>query len=410
MKVLVIVADGLHLGAVGCYGSDWIETPTLDRLAAEGVVFDRHYADRPDAEGARRSWRTGRYDFPIPAGPGAAAAEPADLLHRLRNGSATTFLIQDALRPTPDFFSAGWDHAVRLNADRVENVFDALRPAVVASLERLASFDHWLLWLDLTLLLPPWKFLETLPEHDSHETDEKKPGADAETIEEREEPLPFLTHSPRGPLEDAGDVLFPRLRRTYAAAVSFVDAGLADLLNELAKRTVYEELTILFTSGQGAVLGEHGIVGAYRPWLHEELIHVPLIVRLPGGAEAGRHVPALTQALDLMPTLLELFQLPPAPVDGHSLLPLTTGRCETVRPFACAGLQIDRAIEWALRTPEWAFLLPVAAEAGDLPRRPRLYVKPDDRWEVNDVVQQYWEQAEHLEQVLRGFVERCTLR
>ena len=54
MKILVLVIDNLHLGFLSCYGNDWIDTPALDRLAAEGVVFDRHYSDCPDAAAARR--------------------------------------------------------------------------------------------------------------------------------------------------------------------------------------------------------------------------------------------------------------------------------------------------------------------------------------------------------------------
>src|SRR6266478_4898787 len=83
MKVLVIVARGLNAGYLGCYGNAWVETPTLDRLATEGVVFDRHYADCPSPEGACRSWRTGR--CPLPVAEGASPApSPADLLALLR--------------------------------------------------------------------------------------------------------------------------------------------------------------------------------------------------------------------------------------------------------------------------------------------------------------------------------------
>src|SRR5690349_19101319 len=64
MKTLVIVASGLHLGYIGCYGNEWVQTPNLDRLAAEGIVFDQHYADQPDAVGAERAWQTGCYQFP----------------------------------------------------------------------------------------------------------------------------------------------------------------------------------------------------------------------------------------------------------------------------------------------------------------------------------------------------------
>src|SRR5262249_40666480 len=164
-----------------------------------------------------------------------------------------------------------------------------------------------------------------------------------------------------------------------------------------------DQMLLLVTADRGLPLGEHGIVGEFRPWLHDELIHLPLLVRLPGAAEAGRRVFALTQPVDLPPTLLESFGLPAPEVHGHSLLPLARGETEQVRAYACSGLRLGDAVEWALRTPEWGFLLPVRP-APDPTRRPQLYVKPDDRWEVNNVLQHHLELGEHLEQVLRGFV------
>src|SRR5947209_3244073 len=74
MKILCLSASGLHLGYVGCYGNEWIDTPTLDRLAAEGVVFDQHYAD---SVGSSRSCWTGRYDLPPTAVGPASRAGPA---------------------------------------------------------------------------------------------------------------------------------------------------------------------------------------------------------------------------------------------------------------------------------------------------------------------------------------------
>jgi arylsulfatase A-like enzyme len=147
-------------------------------------------------------------------------------------------------------------------------------------------------------------------------------------------------------------------------------------------------------------------MGDCRSWLYEEVIHLPLIVRLPGGVQAGRRISALTQPIDLLPTLLEVFGLPvPPAIQGHSLWPLLRGQAEQVRAYACAGLRMGAATEYALRTPQWGFILPHGADADGPVRGPQLYVKPDDRWEVNNVLHHHQDLAEHLEQVLRGFVE-----
>ena len=135
----------------------------------------------------------------------------------------------------------------------------------------------------------------------------------------------------------------------------------------------------------------------------------PIALRLPGGAEAGLRVSALTQPVDLMPTLLEEFGIHCPVIHGHSLMPLMRGSKQPVRAYACTGLEIGEAIEWSLRTPDWAFLLPVRPAPGDPPRPTQLFVKPEDRWEVNNVLQHHLELGEQLERTLRGFVAatRC---
>jgi arylsulfatase A-like enzyme len=395
MKALVIVAGGLHLGYVGCCGNEWVETPTLDRLAAEGVVFDQHYADRPDAAGAHRAWRTGRYHFPLPDGDdGPATAETPDLLHLLRGQGITTCLILDCNGAVPAAVTAGWERVEQVPTEAEEGTaLERTLDAVCAALDRLASLERWLLWVELSTLLLPW----TVPQ-DYRLRYFQPAQADEEELTPLVDPHPGL-------LDPHDDKAFLRLQRSYAGAVTYLDAGLGLLREELHSRSILDDLLLLVTTDRGLALGEHGSVGDCRPWLHDELIHLPLLVRLPCAAEAGRRVPALTQPIDLLPTLLDAFQLPSPPVHGHSLMPLIRGETEQVRRYACSGLRIGEAVEWALRSPEWSFLLPVRPAPDDASRSAQLYGKPDDRWEVNNVLQHHLELAEHLEQTLRGFVE-----
>ncbi len=405
MKAIVVIARGLQLGALGCYGNQWIATPALDALAAEGIVFDQHFADNVDPAGARRAWRSGCYHFP--PNIQANAAHP-DLIAALRQRGIHTCLILDDSRSVSSEFCEGWDTVERVSAAEGQMALDAVLDAVGAALERLERRDNWLLWIDLATLLPPWNVpLELQAEYfceESDEDEEENEAADEDEQSEESEPPTPLAEVPASPIDSEDERLYLSLQLSYAAAVSYVDVGIGQLLQALDGLEGGGGILLMATTDSGQNLGEHGIVGVCRPWLHDELIHLPLLLRLPGAAKTGRRIAALTQAVDLAPSLADWFQTPLAGCHGHSLLPLARGEVESIRSFACAGLQVGGAIEYALRTPEWAFLLPIQSNADDAERAPQLFVKPDDRWEVNNVLQHHLELAEQLERTLRDFV------
>jgi arylsulfatase A-like enzyme len=164
-----------------------------------------------------------------------------------------------------------------------------------------------------------------------------------------------------------------------------------------------EDTLVCLTASIGLPLGEHGVIGYSRPWLHEELVHLPLLMRLPRCELAGWRLDALTQPVDLVPTFLEFLEVVAPPSHGHSLWPLLRNEVDQVRPFACSGMSSGNAVEWALRTQNWAFLLPLTAPSSEPERQAQLYVKPDDRWEVNDVRQHHLDLMEEMEKKLRDF-------
>ena len=405
MKAIVLIARGLQTGALGCYGNPWIDTPALDSLAAGGVVFDWHFADAADAVGARRAWRSGRYRFP-PLAPTSDAAAQTDLLAALSGRGVHTCLILDDSRPAPMEFAHGWDEVHRITPNEETTPLEAVLDATGAALERLEHRDNWLLWIDLATLLPPWDVPEEFwHPYFSNETEDVEAEDEIEDDEaEESEPLTPTTEAPPGPIHPDDDPLYLSLQTSYAAAVTYLDAGIGQLLDALANLEGGDNILLVLTSDTGQNLGERGIVGPIRAWLHDEVIHLPLVLALPGGVEAGRRVDALTQAVDLGPTLAEWFQTTLPESHGQCLLPLARGEAETIRPYACAGLQVGTAIEYTLRSPDWAFLLPVRTAEDDAGRGPQLYVKPDDRWEVNNVLQHHLEFAEQLERTLRDFV------
>jgi len=398
MKVIVLVLRGLHSGYVGCYGNGWIATPGLDRLAAEGIVFDQHYTDCPDSGAAWLAWQAGALGVPD------LRFEPddAELLKLLRRRGAQTRLVIDVSHPLHLGFAEGWDFM-----HRVDPPVDCGRPreqllaAVRRALAELSDCDRFLLWIDSALLLPPWRVPAEYLDVYFHE---QISDDDAEGCEDEITPLEPLLDPVPGPLPEPANESFARLQSSYAAAVTYADDAVGWLLDALREHQLADKTLLVVTSDRGQALGEHGIVGPFRPWLHDELIHVPLVVRMPGGDAAGRRIAGLTQPVDLFPTLLDTFDVAAPPCDGHSLLPLVRGDLEAVRSHAICGLPLDDREEWALRTPEWAFLLPATVPANDPPRPPQLYVKPDDRWEVNNVIQHHLDLAERFEQTLRSFM------
>src|SRR5262249_31972565 len=148
------------------------------------------------------------------------------------------------------------------------------------------------------------------------------------------------------------------LQDTFALVVREFDAWLGHRLSEA---DIDDDSLIILTSGRGQNLGEHGLVGEARPWLHEELVHLPLIVHLPGGEDGGRRVSHLTQTID---------------VRGRGLLTLCRGGA-AIRDYVV--ITSEAGEEAALQTPHEKIIV------GE--RAPMYFVKPDDRWEVNDLWQ-----------------------
>jgi hypothetical protein len=400
MKLLVLVLRGLQAGAAGPYGNRWIDTPTLDALAAGGVVFDWHFAAHPDRAGTEKAWRTGCFSFPLTDGGESPSPARPDVLALLAEKGICTRLIRDTPAGPP---TSGWGDVVNTSG------LDAALSAARKALAELSGERPGLVWVELSALLPPWHavpaefvdpyFASPSPQEEEEEEEDEEESEDLAGMmedeeEEEEPPLEPNFDPPIGEIEEDDDDILA-IQTTYAAAVSWVDSALAGLLGELP-----DDIAVVLTAEHGQALGEHGFIGPVRAWLHEEIVHVPLILYGPGW-RAGHRVSALTQSVDLAPTLAELFGVALGEVHGHNLLPLLELEDRSVRDYACMALRVGEQSEWALRTPSWALRLPEGGE-------PQLYVKPDDRCEVNNVAGHHLEFIEALTQTLRAFVSATS--
>jgi arylsulfatase A-like enzyme len=397
MNAIVIAARGLPAGWLGAYGNEWVVTPHLDQLAAEGVAFDRHLSDRPDPDAAGRAWLTGRHQL----GPDSGAGSPV-LLDGLRAAGVPTVLVRANYPDTdgPPLYYAGWAEVfdARPDADD-DSPLDAFLRALPGVLDRLAGEPRWLLWVETDRLVPPWDVPQGVFEAYLDDDGDGEMPSDAEAV------TPFAD-PPTGRFDRTDPAALDWLHRTLAAVVTAFDAELGRAFELFRACGLDRSAAWLATSDRGYPLGEHGQVGPFRPWLHQTVVQVPLLLRLPEGAVAGRRVSAFTQPADLAPTLLALLgAAPPAePVHGFDLLPLTRGEVESVRPYACSAWEVNGVTEGAIHTPGRTLIVPGPLPDADPPRLPQLYEKPEDRWEVNDLRPRAVEEAEALEAVLGAFV------
>jgi arylsulfatase A-like enzyme len=384
MNVLVIVANELSIGAIGCYGNEWVETPTFDRLAAEGVVFDQHIADDPTLEGAARAWRTGCYGLPAmttEASPSESNAR--DLFAVLRDNDIRTILVGDT-NENPQAAN-GWERSQNLHAHTARALHEAVCAAALQTLSQIGPSRGWLMRVEIPTLL----MSAEVPA--AFDREQERHGHEA-ALEAGEEEMV-------APELGRADQKLLAAEIGCADRIGSWDAGLGKLLHELRGRGYLDETLIVVTTDFGRASDPQA-----SQTLNEELVHLPLLLRFPNCENAGRRVFALTQTIDLLPTFFGALGRPVPLVHGQSVLPLAAGNVSQVRAYACSGGQRPDRTAWLLRTPQWSFHVESALHDSESKKR-GLYVKPDDRWEVNDVCQHHQDFVEQLEQTLQGLIE-----
>jgi hypothetical protein len=134
------------------------------------------------------------------------------------------------------------------------------------------------------------------------------------------------------------DEAIEHLRKRYAATLTMTDKWLGRLFDQLKENGDYDDTLIILTSDHGHLLGEQGWTGKNRMPIYNEIAHIPLIVRQSGGKGKGERINAITQNIDIMPTLLDFFAIEkPGNLHGKSWLPLLNSETDSIRDYALYG-------------------------------------------------------------------------
>ena len=124
---------------------------------------------------------------------------------------------------------------------------------------------------------------------------------------------------------------YQRYMRDYLKVISSVDDKVGEMIDYLKKNGLWENTIVIYTSDQGFYMGEHGWFD--KRFMYEESFHTPFVMSYPAAIRRpGREIEALTQNIDIAPTLLDFAGVTiPADMQGESMKPLMTGEKRKIR-------------------------------------------------------------------------------
>ena len=463
MNLIVIVTDSLRADHCGCYPQCQryqgrpVATPHFDRLARDSSVFHHAYGESLPTMPTRTTWWTGRVCFPV---RGWQPFELSDypLAEILWDRGYTSALFSDTYhlhKPgynlNRGFDTVGW---VRGNEYDPWIVGDV--PVDLAAMHRLRGDQSDALWRprfeqylrnrtqlrreedhfapQVTQLATAW--LEQQVQRGRR--DHLFLWADYFTPHEPWDPPPPFRDQYKDPAYTGPDLIDPaggpvagyltaaevqRVKSLYAGSVTFADKWVGALLDAVRTLGLYDDSLIMWLSDHGEPFGEHGIIRKARPWSHEELVHIPWLMKLPAAAGVPPGpVEALVQPTDFLPTVLDALGIPVAPppggtaaapaaapsptapakvrLHGHSLLPLVRGEVASVRRYAYSGWHRQ---SWAIQDHEWRYQMFLA---GGQPAE--LFHRPNDPYDQRNVIAAHPAVARALRLELQRYVARVA--
>lgn len=302
-NIIVIVVDSLRSDHVGCYGYERQTTPNIDLFAKDAVLFQNAVASAPWTSPSTASLLTSQYPstLGIYDKPVAMYPEFPILTEMLKeDGYATCGVISSVTLTSKMGFGRGFDRYAEVTQFRHDG---ASSPAVTgAAISFLRENDKEPFFLFVHYFDPHYDYLFH-PRYDFY------PGYDGNL--KSGEPISVLWSKRHNMTED--DVRY--LNALYDSEIAFTDSYIGLLLKELKRLNLYDDSLILFTSDHGEEFMERGWIG-HSITLYQELIHVPMLLRLPQG---GSHtVETSVGQIDFMPTILDYLGIEiPAGAEGR---------------------------------------------------------------------------------------------
>jgi len=375
LNVVLVTADTLRADKLGCYGNPRIQTPHIDRLAEQGVLFENATTVVPLTLPAHSSILTGT--FPMYHGVRDNGgyyldAEQMTLAETLQaKGYATGAFVaafvldsrwgldQGFDRYFDDFDLADYE---KVSLDSVQRSGD----------EVLAEAEAW---MDSVGEGPFFSWIHLYDAHTPYEP-----------------PEPYLSQYGRGPFE------------RYDGEVAYVDSLMGRLLEWLDERELADSTVVAFLGDHGESLGEHRET-THGYFIYDSTTHVPFILKSPSLGRGSRRVAAQVRVVDMMPTLLDLVEVEiPALVQGESLVDLATGEVEDLGLVAYSESYYPRNhYGWSdLKSVRDGVLHFIAAP------RPELFDLAEDPRQQNNLAPQRARTISEFQETLDAMLDRYS--
>jgi len=362
-NLVLVSIDTLRADHLTAYGYERSTSPEISRLASEGVLFEQAFSQSPKTATSHMSLFTGVYP---PAHRVANWGERR--VRRLSDDVPTLATLLARAGYSTVAHTEGGNVSARLGFDQGFEIYRQHRGSEPVFEGASRALDRFVQDEDGGHA-PFFLFIHTFEVHDPYVPPTEladefvDPSYSGDIVGSREE-LGRLAgggnywarntqYWNRVDRNDPADI--QHLKDLYDAEILFTDSQFAAFREHLRRLDLEDETIVVVLSDHGEEFLEHG------GWLHntlfQEILHVPLIFRFPAslGLASGRRIQNVVRLVDVVPTLLEVLELPaPEHLQGESLLPLVDGDETLSRPVFSQWLAGGRIV--ALRDGEWKYI------------------------------------------------------
>jgi arylsulfatase A-like enzyme/Flp pilus assembly protein TadD len=377
-SVLWVTLDTTRADFLGCYGKETARTPNLDRLAAEGTLFEDAVVPVPITLPSHSTMFTGNYPlvhgvrdnsmFRLPDGQTTLA----EVLRE--KGFATGAAVggfpltrTSGIAQGFDFFD---DHITITMEDYKGDRIQGTKPSYFEERPAASVNDAILPWLRQNARRPFFAWVHYWDPHHPHIP-----------------PAPFIDMYRHDP---------------YQGEIAYADQSLGVLLDALKAAGAYDSTLVVVSSDHGEGRGQHN-EETHSMLTYNTTLQVPLIMRVPG-QPAGRRVRARVGTVDVMPTILEFLGVrPPAGLQGHSLARLVSSDAGRQGSHSYYAETLSPRLSYGWGELRVLFEGPYKYVHGP---RQELFDLSRDPGEITNLVAEMPAEQQRMERILAAFVAK----